>query len=104
MKEVTIVEVGVGSLGKLLGSANAIIALIIGVISAVVSTVSVIANSHYSALENIFVALGIVLGHLLLLPLIAFALGWLYGAIIALVWNVFLGASSGLDIKTVEKK
>lgn len=104
MKEVTITEVGVGSLGKLLGAANAIIVLIIGVVSAVVSTVSIIANGNYSALENVFIALGIVLGHVLLLPLIAFAFGWLYGAIVALVWNVFLGASSGLDIKTIDKK
>lgn len=104
MKEVTITEVGVGSLGKLLGAANAIISLIVGAIAAIVSTLSVIANNNYSLFTDIFVAVGIILAYIIVLPLIAFGIGWLYGAIIGLVWNVFLGASSGLDIKTIEKK
>jgi hypothetical protein len=104
MKEVTITKVGVSSLGRLLGFANAIISLIVGIIAAVVSTVSVIANNDYSVFQDIIVALGITFGYVLLLPLIAFGIGWLYGAVIALVWNVFLGASQGLDIQTVDKK
>ena len=104
MKEVTITKVGVGSLGKLLGFANAIISLLIGIVAAVVSTVSVIANNNYSVFQDILVALGITFGYILVLPLVAFGIGWLYGAIIAFVWNVFLGAASGLDIQTVEKK
>jgi hypothetical protein len=104
MKEVTITKVGVSSLGRLLGFANAIISLIVGIIAAVVSTVSVIANNDYSVFQDILVALGITFGYVLLLPLIAFGIGWLYGAVIALVWNVFLGAAQGLDIQTVDKK
>jgi cell division protein FtsX len=104
VKNVTITKVGVGSLGKLLGAANAIISLIIGIIAAVVSTISVIANNNYSVLQDVFVALGIVFGYVLVLPLVAFAIGWLYGAIIALVWNVFLGASQGLDIEITDRK
>lgn len=104
MKEVIITEVDVGSLGKLLGAANAIIVLIIGAISAVVTTVGVIVNGNYTALENIFISIAIVVGHLIVFPMIAYAFGWLYGAIIALVWNVFMGATNGLDVKTIEKK
>lgn len=104
MKPVTITKVGVGSLGRLLGFANAIIAVIFGIVASIVSTVSVIANNNYSVFQDVLVTVGIVAAYVLLAPVIAFAVGWLYGAIIALVWNVFLGASKGLDIELTDKK
>lgn len=103
MKKVTITRVGVGSLGRLLGFANAIVSLVVGIVAAIVTTVSVIANNDYSVLQDILVSIGVAVGYVLVLPLLAFALGWLYGAVIALVWNVFLGASQGLDIEVSDK-
>ncbi len=104
MKDVTITKVGVGSLGRLLGFANAIISLLVGVIAAFVSTISVIANNDFTVFQDVLVALGITVGYVILLPILAFVIGWLYGAVIALVWNVFLGASQGLEIQIKDKK
>lgn len=104
MKEVTVTKVGVGSFGKLLGFANAIVSLAIGIIGAIVSTVTVVTSNDFNVAETILATLGIVAGYIIFLPLLAFAFGWLYGAVVALVWNVLLGASNGLDLEIVDKK
>lgn len=104
MKEVTVTRVGVGSLGRLLGFVNAIVALITGVIAAIVSTANVIASNNLNFWEGVVVSIAVVAGYVILLPLLAFAFGWLYGAIVALVWNFFLGSAGGIDIEMVDKK
>jgi hypothetical protein len=104
MKNVTISKVGVGSLGRLFGYANAIIALIVGLLASIVTTVSVIANNNYNLFQDVFITIAILVGYVIILPLLAFALAWLYGAVVALVLNVFLGAAEGLDIEVIERK
>lgn len=104
MKRVGITRVGVGSLAKLVGIVNAIIALILGLIGSIVSTVGVISNNNFSVFGDIFAALGIALFGLVVYPIIWFAFGWLYGALIAVIWNAVLSVSGGLEIETVEVK
>lgn len=104
MKKLLVQKVGVGSLGKLFGVVNAIIGLIVGTVSAIVSTVSVISNNNYGVITDIFVAIGITLFGVVVYPLVLFAFGWLYGAIVALVINLFVGVSGGLELEVEETK
>ena len=104
MKEVTITSVGVGSLAKLFGVAQAFFAIIIGIVAAIVTTVGVVSNGDYSVLQDVFIAIGIVIGYVVVLPLFAFLVGLLQGTIVSLVWNIVLGASKGLDIEMTENK
>lgn len=101
-KQIRITEVGISSLGKLVGTVNAIVALAVGVVASIVTTVGVISNNNYSTLTDILVSIGIVLVGVIVYPLLAFLVGWVYGALIAFVWNVILGVSGGLKIMTEE--
>lgn len=102
MKRVNITRIEVGSLAKLVGIVNAIVALALGIISAIVATVGVVSNNDYSILSDVLIAIGIALFGLVIYPLIFFAFGWLYGALIAIIWNAVLGVSGGLQIETEE--
>ncbi len=104
MKKVGITRVGVGSLAKLVGIVNAIVAFALGIVGSVVGVVGVVANNNFSVIGDIFAALGIALFALIVYPLIWFAFGWLYGALIAIIWNAVLSVSGGLEIETVEVK
>lgn len=104
MKEVTITRVGVGSIGRLLGFVNAIVAVVAGIVASIATTANVISTSNLSVWEDVAVSIAIVAGYVVLLPVLAFAFGWLYGAVVALVWNFFLGSAGGVDIEIVDRK
>ena len=104
MKKVGITRVGVGSLAKLVGIVNAIVAFALGIVGSIVGVVSVIANNNFTLLGDIFAALDIALFALIVYPLIWFAFGWLYGALVAIIWNAVLSVGGGLEIETVEVK
>lgn len=102
MKELVVHKVGVGSLGRLVGTWAAIVGLIVGVLAAIVSVVSVFANNDYSVLGGVFVSVLIVLGWIVLYPVVMFAFGWIQGAIIGLVFNFVVSGSGGLKIQVEE--
>ena len=102
MQRLVVHKVGVGSLGKLIGTWFAIIGVVVGVISAVVSTVSVFANNSYSFLAGLGIAVLLVVGWALIYPVIMFLLGWLQGAILAVVFNVVVSGSGGLSVHVEE--
>lgn len=102
MQRLVVHKVGVGSLGKLIGTWFAIIGVVVGVISAVVSTVSVFANNSYSFLAGLGIAVLLVVGWVLIYPVIMFLLGWLQGAILAVVFNVVVSGSGGLSVHVEE--
>lgn len=104
MKKVIIHEVGVASLGKLVGTWYAIVGLVVGVISAVAGTVGVIANNNYSILVDVLASIAIVIGSIVIIPVVLFLVGWLYGALMAVVFNVVIKNSGGLAIKTEDVK
>jgi hypothetical protein len=104
MQKLVVHKVGVMSLGKLVGVWGAILGVIIGVISAVVSAVGVVASNDFSVWGNILASVGIVLGWIIVYPLVMFLLGWLQGAIMAVVFNVVVSGSGGLDLEVEEAK
>jgi hypothetical protein len=102
MKELTVHKVGVGSLGRLVGTWAAILGLIVGVLAAIVSVVAVFESNDYSVLGGLGVSALIVLGWTVVYPLVMFAFGWLQGAIIGLVFNLVVSGSGGLAIQVSE--
>lgn len=102
MQRLVVHKVGVGSLAKLVGVWFAIVGLVLGVISAVVSAVSVFANNDYSVLGGVAVAILVVLGWVLVYPVVMFFLGWIQGAIVAVIFNVVISGSGGLSVHVEE--
>ncbi len=68
MSNITVTKVGVLSIGKLLG------------------------------IVNLIVGLAIILSAVVLYPLVMFAFGWLYGVLVAFIFNVFVGVSGGVEL------
>ncbi len=104
MSKVLVTEVSVSSFGKLVGTVNGVIGLVIGTIGAVVATIALISNYDYSFLSDILLTFAIMLTGIVIYPLIAFLFGWLYGAVIALIFNLVIGISGGLQITTEDLK
>jgi hypothetical protein len=104
MKKMSIQEVGVASLGKLIGTVHAAIGIVVGSIMGVVTAVGVISNNDYSVIADLLVAVGIMLAGVVIYPALLFIGGWLYGALIALIFNLVLGASGGLELKVQDVK
>lgn len=96
-------KVGISSLGKLVGTVQAVVGLAIGIVAAIVGTVSVVSNNGNSLITNLLLSVGVVLLSVVVYPLVAFLIGWLYGALVAVVLNVVVGISGGLEL-TVDKE
>ncbi|MAU34181.1 hypothetical protein CL689_05910 [Candidatus Saccharibacteria bacterium] len=103
MKNITVKRVGILSIGKLAGTVNAIIALAVGIVAAIVGTVSYVTTTNDGIGAELVASLAIILSALILYPLVAFAFGWLYGALVALIFNVVVGVSGGVEL-TVEEE
>lgn len=104
MKRISIQHVSVRSLGNLVGTWHAIIGLFAGILIAISSTVAFINSSEFGILTETLVSVAIVIGSIILVPLFAYLVGWLYGALIAIVLNVVVGTSGGLEIDVEDVK
>lgn len=102
MQRLVVHKVGVGSLAKLIGVWFALVGLVIGVISAVVSTVTVFAEYDYSILGGIAVAALLAVGWVFVYPVIMYLVGWIQGAVLAIVFNVVISGSGGLSVHVEE--
>jgi hypothetical protein len=98
MNTITVTKVGALSIGKLFGTVNLIVGLAIGLIAAVAGTVAFFGADTYTFFEGLLGAISIVLTAVVLYPLVAFALGWLYGALIGFIFNVVIGVSGGVEL------
>lgn len=104
MKKVIIRRIGVSSFARLIGVAQAIWGLVFGFISMFAAIAAVLTTDDLGVLSKIFGSIGVVLFCLVVIPMIAFLFGWLYGAVLSLVANLFLQTSHGLEIDTDEEK
>lgn len=98
MRNITVTKVGVLSIGKLIGTVNLIVGLAIGLIAAVAGTVAYFSAGSYEFFEGLLGMLAIILTAVVLYPLVMFAFGWLYGALVAFIFNVVVGVSGGVDL------
>lgn len=102
MANITVTKVGVLSIGKLLGIVNLIIGLAVGLIAAIVGTVTYLTTGSYEFFEGLLGVLAIILSGVILYPLVLFAFGWLYGVLVAFIFNVVVGVSGGVELTVRE--
>lgn len=102
MKELVVRKVGIASLGKLIGTWAAIVGLVFGVIGAISTVVAVVANNDLSVLQDVLYSILALAVGIIVVPLFWFALGWLQGAILAVIFNVVVAGSGGLAIDVEE--
>lgn len=104
MKTLTVRRVGVASFAKLFGIWAAILGLVFGVIGAITSTVGVISNNNYSVLGDIGISIAIIVGWVIVYPLVMFLIGWIQGAIVAIIFNIVVSGSGGLALTIDEEE
>lgn len=104
MKKLVVRKLGVTTFGRFIGIANAIIGLVIGVFLGISGTVGVVQEDGWSFFAKLLAIVGVWLSALVLYPIVLFVVGWLYGAVVALVANVFLQASHGIEVDVEEVK
>ncbi len=103
MKKIAVKKVGTLSFANLFGTWYAVLGLVTGIFTAVYSAIWVV-NSTDSILVEIFGGIGVVIASLILVPLLGYVIGWLYGAVIALIVNLVVSAAGGLSIEVEEVK
>jgi len=104
MRKILVRKLGVGSVAKFVGMANAILALVWGVFVMFAGIVTSVEQSNWTFTEKLLGTLGSVSVGLVLIPVIGFALGWLYGAVVALVTNLFLHTAQGIELDIEDAK
>lgn len=101
-KQVVISHVRARSIGRLVGVVNAIFALAAGIISSIVTIAAVISSQDYGFWGGLGMSAAILATAIIAIPLVAYAFGWLYGALIGFIWNVLLSTTGGIEVTTQE--
>ena len=102
--KLTIKRFEVGSVAKFVGTVNAVISVVVGLIAAFGAIISLIASNEYNGFEAFGLSVAIIAAGILLYPLVMFFIGWLYGALAALIFNLFVGVSGGITVDVEEEK
>lgn len=97
-------RLGVASVAKYVGLAQALLGFVYGFFAMLTGLAYVISADSYGVLEKIFGSVGVVLAALVVLPGFLFLVGWLYGAVFALIANLILQTSQGIEIDFEETK
>jgi len=104
MKKIMVRRLGVASVAKFIGVIHAIWAFIAGFFVMFGGISAVLTQTDWETFEKIAGTVGVAIASLLVVPLVAFLLGWLYGAIIALIANLFLHTAKGIELDIEEAK
>ena len=99
MSNITVTQVGIMSIAKLVGTVNLIIGLAIGIIGTIVAISNYVLSTSGAFWEELLASLVILVVGLVVYPLIAFGLGWLYGVLVAFIFNVVIGVSGGVNLE-----
>jgi len=102
MKRVTVTKISVGSLAKVFGVAHAVIAFVIGLI-ATISVASGAIRSDSSFIQTLGISLLWLGWGVIIYPIVAFFLGWIEGAVAALILNFIFLESGGISVHTEEE-
>lgn len=103
MKAVRVEKLRVGSFAKVVAITQAIFAFIYGAIV----TLGVIAGqiqSDSSVVRNLGVSLSILGLAVIIFPAVAYVIGWIQGAIAAVILNFVFKESNGLEIELQDVK
>lgn len=103
MRKVTVTKLGVGSFAKVVGITQAVLAFVVGVIVSLAVAAELITESS-SFVNTLGVGLWALGLGAIIYPLIAFVIGWVQGAIVAMVINFAFAESNGLTLEIEETK
>ena len=104
MAKIIIRKLGVASVAQFIGVAQAIWGFALGFVALFGGISAVLTQEHFNVASKIIGSVGVVLFCLVVVPLIAFLFGWLYGAILSLIANLFLHTSSGIELDVDNEK
>lgn len=98
MKTLTIQKIRVGSFAKVTGITQAVFGFVYGLILSIgVASEAITANTGFVKALGISVfAVGL---SVLLIPFVAFVIGWIQGAVAAIILNFVFTESKGLDLE-----
>ncbi len=104
MKKLLVRRLGVASVAKFVGVAQAIWAFIAGFFAMFGGIASVATHDEWDWATKVGASIAVALVALVVVPLVAFLVGWIYGAIVSLIANLFLHTSKGIEIDVEEAK
>lgn len=104
MGKIIVRRLGVASIARFIGVAQAIWGFAIGFIALFGGISAILTQDGLNVFGKIFGSISVVLFCLVVVPLIAFLFGWLYGAILSIVANLFLHTSSGIELDIDNQK
>jgi hypothetical protein len=103
MRKVTITKISVGSFARVVGVAQATIALVVGLVATILVAAGTISESsslvRSLGVSIVWFGMGVVL-----YPLVMFFVGWVQGAIAALILNLFFAEAGGLRLHLEDEK
>ncbi len=102
MRTILIRRLGVGSFAKFVGFANAILGLIYGILASFGAVAAIVDQDSWNFFAKVGASIAAVLASLVIIPLVSFLVGWLYGAVLALVSNLFLRTANGIELEVEE--
>lgn len=97
-RTVSVTKVGVGSFAKVVGIAYALVGLVLGLLATIAVAAGAI-TSDTTFVKTLGVSVLAFGWGVIIYPLILFVIGWIEGAIIALVLNVVFKESRGLELE-----
>lgn len=97
-RTVTVTKIGVGSFAKTVGVAYGLIGLVAGVIATVAVSAGAI-TSDTTFVHSLGVSLWAFGWGVLIYPFVAFVVGWVEGAILAVLLNFVFKESKGLELE-----
>jgi len=102
--KLTIKRFEVGTVAKFVGTVNAVIAVVVGLLGSFGAIISIVTANDHNGLEAFGISVAVIAAGILLYPMLMFLIGWLYGALMALVFNLFTGVSGGITVDVEESK
>ncbi len=104
MKKLIVRKLGVTTVARFVGLAQAVFAVVAGVFIGISSTIAIVQSDDLSDWAKIGATVAAWVAALVLYPFVAFVLGWLYGAVVTLIANVFLRTTHGIEVDVEETK
>jgi hypothetical protein len=97
-RTVTVTKLGVGSFAKVVGVAYGLVGLVAGILATIAVSAGAI-TSTTTFVHTLGISLWAFGWGVIIYPAIAFAFGWVEGAILAIILNFVFKESKGLQVE-----
>lgn len=101
MKKLVVNKLSVGSVAKTVGVMQAVFAFVVGLFASFATAAGVISGSS-SFVRSLGVSLWVFGLGIIIYPIIAFFIGWLQGAVAAVILNFVFLESGGIGVEVEE--